>query len=136
MLTGYPYTIHHRSHCMEKCLIYLLTFNKYRKQCVGQTFDTFHHRWNNVDLNLVNMLMTYASRNVCSDNFVLLNTVLFKWCLNKIYWQDQSKQPSSKRKLLERYLEKPWSFGLTIKERVCQFRCWFWSCLQKPVLFG
>ena len=36
---------------MEKCLIYLLTCNKCRKQYVGQTVDTFRPRWNNYRFN-------------------------------------------------------------------------------------
>ena len=32
---------------MEKCLIYVLTCKKCRKQYLGQTVDTFPCRWNN-----------------------------------------------------------------------------------------
>ena len=46
-VTGETYKINHKFDCMEKCLIYLLTCNKCRKQYVGQTVDTFRYRWNN-----------------------------------------------------------------------------------------
>ena len=36
---------------MEKCLIYLRTCNKCRKQYVGQTVDDFRYRWNNYRSN-------------------------------------------------------------------------------------
>ena len=39
--TGETHKINHRFYSMEKCLIYLLTFNKCRKQYVGQTVDPF-----------------------------------------------------------------------------------------------
>ena len=45
-VTGETYKINHKFDCMEKCLIYLRTCNKCRKQCVGQTVDTFRYRWN------------------------------------------------------------------------------------------
>ena len=36
---------------MEKCLIYLLTCSKCRKQYIGQTVDTFRYSWNNYRSN-------------------------------------------------------------------------------------
>ena len=50
-VTGETYKINHKFDCMEKCLIYLLTCNKCRKQYVGQTVDTFRYRWNNYRSN-------------------------------------------------------------------------------------
>ena len=50
-VTGGTYKINHKFDCMEKCLIYLLTCNKCRKQYVGQTVDTFRYRWNNYRSN-------------------------------------------------------------------------------------
>ena len=48
-VTGETYKTNHRFDCMDKCLIYLLTCNKCRKQSVniGQTVDTFRYRRNN-----------------------------------------------------------------------------------------
>ena len=43
-VTGETYKINHRFDCMEKCLIYLLTCNRCRKQYVDQTIDTFRYR--------------------------------------------------------------------------------------------
>ena len=43
--------INHNFDCMEKCFIYLLICNKYRKQYVDQTVDTFRYRWNNYRSN-------------------------------------------------------------------------------------
>ena len=48
---GETYKIKHKFDCMEKCLIYLLTCNKCRKQYVGQTVDTFGYSWNNYRSN-------------------------------------------------------------------------------------
>ena len=41
------YKINHQFECNKKCLVYLLTCKKCLKQYVGQTIDTFRHRWNN-----------------------------------------------------------------------------------------
>ena len=49
--TGETYKINNKFDCMEKCLIYLLTCNKCRKQYVDQTVDTFRYRWNNYRSN-------------------------------------------------------------------------------------
>ena len=43
-VTGETYKINHRFDCMEKCLIYLLTYSRCRKQYVGQIVDTFCYR--------------------------------------------------------------------------------------------
>ena len=48
---GETYKINHKFDCMEKCLIYLLTCNKCRKQYVGQTVGAFRYRWNNYRSN-------------------------------------------------------------------------------------
>ena len=50
-ITGETYKINHRFDCMEKCLIYLLTCNKCRKQYATLTVDTFRYRWNNYRFN-------------------------------------------------------------------------------------
>ena len=50
-VTGETYKINHKFDCMEKCLIYLLTCNKCRKQYLSQTVDTFRYRWNNYRSN-------------------------------------------------------------------------------------
>ena len=41
------YKINHRLDCNDKCLVYLLTCNKCKKQYTGQTTDNFCGRWNN-----------------------------------------------------------------------------------------
>ena len=41
------YKINHCLDCNEKCLVYLLTCNKYKEQYTGQTTDNFCGRWNN-----------------------------------------------------------------------------------------
>ena len=46
-ITGETYKINHRLHCNYKCLVYLLTCNKCKKQYTGQTTDNFRGRWNN-----------------------------------------------------------------------------------------
>ena len=46
-VTGETFKINHRFDCNEKCLVYLLTCNKCKKQYTGQTVDYFRNRWNN-----------------------------------------------------------------------------------------
>ena len=73
------YKTNHKFDCMEKCLIYLFTCNKCRKQYAGQTVDTFRYRWNNYRLliTLVNMRMAYhACKNICTNIFVIVNIVV------------------------------------------------------------
>ena len=50
---------------MEKCLIYLLTCNKYRKQYVGQTIDTFRYRWKNYRSKLYGNYCCYLGVRDC-----------------------------------------------------------------------
>ena len=50
-VTNETYKINHHFDCNGKCLVYLLTFKKCLKQYVGQTIDTFRHRWNNYKSN-------------------------------------------------------------------------------------
>ena len=45
-VTGETYKINHRLDCNDKCLVYLLTCNKCKKQYTGQTTDNFRGRWN------------------------------------------------------------------------------------------
>ena len=49
--TGENFKINHKLTCDDKCLIYLLTSNRYRKQYVWQTVDSFQLRWNNYKCN-------------------------------------------------------------------------------------
>ena len=46
-VTGETYKINHRLVCNNKCLVYLVTCNKCKKHCTGQTTDNFCGRWNN-----------------------------------------------------------------------------------------
>ena len=46
-VTGETYKINYRLDCNDKCLVYLLTCNKCKKQYTGQTTDNFCGRWNN-----------------------------------------------------------------------------------------
>ena len=50
-VTGETYIINHKLNCNDKCLVYLLTCNCCKKQCVGQTVDKFRFRWNNYKSN-------------------------------------------------------------------------------------
>ena len=45
------YVINHSFNCYEKCIIYLLTYNKCKMKYVGKTFDAFRLRWNNYEVN-------------------------------------------------------------------------------------
>ena len=46
-VTGETYKVNHCLDCNDKCLVYLLTCNKCKKQYTGQTSDNFRGRWNN-----------------------------------------------------------------------------------------
>ena len=43
--------INHKFNCNDKCLVYLLTCNRYKKQYVGQTVDKYRFSWNNYKSN-------------------------------------------------------------------------------------
>ena len=43
--TGETFKINHRFDCNDKCLVYLITWNKYKKQYNGRTTDQFRGRW-------------------------------------------------------------------------------------------
>ena len=45
------YVINHSFNCYEKCIIYLLTYNKCKMKYVGKTFDAFRLRWNSYKVN-------------------------------------------------------------------------------------
>ena len=45
------YVINHSFNYYEKCIIYLLTYNKCKMKYVGKTFDAFRLRWNNYEVN-------------------------------------------------------------------------------------
>ena len=45
-VTEETYKINHRLDCNDKCLVYLFTCNKCKKQYTGQTTDNFRGRWN------------------------------------------------------------------------------------------
>ena len=51
MVKGKTYKLNHKFDCMEKCLIYLFICTICRKQCAGQTVDTFPYRCNNYRSN-------------------------------------------------------------------------------------
>ena len=60
------YKINHQFDCNEKCLVFLITCNKYLKQYVGQTVDMFRSRWNNnkdISKNLI------EEKTVCKKTF-------------------------------------------------------------------
>ena len=51
-VTGETYKINYRLDCNDKCLVYLLTCNKCKKQYTGQTTDNFRGKWNNYKLKI------------------------------------------------------------------------------------
>ena len=46
-VTRETYKINHRLDCNHKCLVYLLTCNKCKKEYTGQTTDNLLGRWHN-----------------------------------------------------------------------------------------
>ena len=51
IVTQNTYKINDQFNCSEKCLVYLLIYNKCFKQYVGETIDTFRRWWNNYKSN-------------------------------------------------------------------------------------
>ena len=47
IVTGESFKINHHLCCNDKCLIYLLTCQVFKKQYTGKTIDTFWLPWNN-----------------------------------------------------------------------------------------
>lgn len=50
-VTGESFKIYHNLNCDDKCLIYLMTCKRCKKQYTGQTTDNFWFRWNNYTAN-------------------------------------------------------------------------------------
>ena len=48
-VTSETYIINHKFSCKDEGLVYLLTCNCCKKQCVGKTGDEFRFRWNNLE---------------------------------------------------------------------------------------
>ena len=46
-VTGETFKVNHRFDCNDKCLVYLMTCNKCKKQYTGKTTDQFRSRWSN-----------------------------------------------------------------------------------------
>ena len=44
-VTGETFKISHRFDCNDKCLVFLMTCNKFKKQYTGQTTEHFRSRW-------------------------------------------------------------------------------------------
>lgn len=61
------FKINHRFECNYKWLIYLLTFNKCKKQCTGQTKDHFRSRWNKSLKVEVLIEENSISKNICAS---------------------------------------------------------------------
>ena len=49
-VTGEAFKIDHLFDCNEKCIVYLMTCSKCKKQYTGQTAVQFRSRWNNYKL--------------------------------------------------------------------------------------
>ena len=112
---------------MEKCLIYLLTCNKCRKQYVGQIVDTFRYRWNNYRSNSrkhahgISCMEEHLYERFCdSEHSGFLNDV-------SMIFIDKTDSTN----LLQR--ENSWKhtwktfapYGLNIKKNVWVFQCLF-----------
>lgn len=61
------FKINHRFECNYKWLIYLLTFNKCKKQCTSQTKDHFRSRWNKSLKVEVLIEENSISKNICAN---------------------------------------------------------------------
>ena len=73
-VTGETYIINHKFNCTDKCLVYLLTCNYCKKQCMGQTVDEFRFSWNNYETNCrahqhgETCMQQHLYENFCSSN--------------------------------------------------------------------
>ena len=72
-VTKKEYIINHKFNCIDKCLIYLLTYKKCMLQYVVKIVDEFRLRWNNYKINDRNFL---KGPTVCSN--IYLNILLVK----------------------------------------------------------
>ena len=124
-VTGEIYKINHKFDCMEKCLIYLLTCNKCRKQYVGQTVDTFRYRWNNYRFNSrkhahgISCMQEHLYEHFCdSEHSGFLNDV-------SITFIDKTDptNPLQREDYWKHTLKTFAPYGLNIKENV--FYCFF-----------
>ena len=91
-------------------------------------------------LTLVHMHKAYlACRNTIMNIFVIVNIVVFlmmsHW-QDWQHWQDWAYQSSSKRKLLEAYLENIYTIRPKYQRQFVAVYCWFWSRLHELVLFA
>ena len=76
-VTGETFKINHRFDCNDKCLVYLMTCNKCKKQNTGRTIDQFCSRWNNYKSSLkVEVLIEEDSvcNNICT-NILKMNVI-------------------------------------------------------------
>ena len=111
---------------MEKCLIYLLTGNKCRKQYVGQTDDTFRYRWNYYRSNSkyahgISCMQEHLYEHFCDrEHTGFLNDVL-------ITFTDKTHptNPLQRENYWKHTLKTFSPYGLNIKENMQLFHCLF-----------
>ena len=112
---------------MEKCLIYLLTCNKYRKPQMGQTVDTFCYRWNNYRSNSHKDAhgISCMQERLCehfndSEHSSFLNDVSIT-----VIDKTEPTNPLQNENYWKLTLKTFAPYGLNIKENVYLFHCFF-----------
>ena len=105
---------------MEKCLIYLLTCDKCRKQYVGQTVDIFRYRGNNYRSNSckhehgISYMQEYLYEHLCdSENSGFLNDVSITFI-----GKTDPTNPLQRESYWKHTLKTFAPYGLNIKENV------------------
>ena len=81
------YIINHKFNCQDKVLVYLFTCNCCKKKNTWfKQFDEFRFRWNNYKSNF----RKHVWNNNHMSIFAAATIIVYKWCLNNIYWQNRS----------------------------------------------
>ena len=119
-----------------KCLIYLLTCIKCKKQYVGQTVDTCRYRWNNYRSNSckhgISCMQEHLYEHFCdSEHSGFLNDVSIT-----IIDKTDPTNPLQRANYWKHILKTFAPYSPNIKENVQQFHCWFRSHLHELVLFA
>ena len=63
-VTGETFEINHRFDCNGKCLVFLMTYYKCKKQCTGQTTGGFRSGWNNCKSKCISL---EEEKSVCTN---------------------------------------------------------------------
>ena len=116
-VTGETYIINHKFNCNDKCLVYLLNCNCYKKkQCVGHTVDEFRFRWNNYKSNCrkhqrgETCMQQHLYEHFCNSSH--------NWPVSVTFTDKTDPSDPLKKDYWKSTLKTMAPFGLNIKESV------------------